>query len=119
MSQSTERLIHYVRNADAGEIRERLHTEATRRGHAQQTMYAGAGGLLGGLLGSFRGPGGAALGGFLGALLGALFGWRRDQRRIDMRLPAPRRDELDVPRSRLRPRVEVEREYVDVHYREL
>lgn len=58
----------------------RANTEAHRRGHAQRTAYAGAGGLLGALLGSFFGRAGAGLGGLFGALLGAVFGQRRDQR---------------------------------------
>jgi len=111
-------MIEWAQNADAGEIRTRIQGEAARRGHPQQTAFAGAGGLLGGLLGSFRGPLGAALGGLLGALFGALVGWQRDQRRTAAQLPASTtRHRLAVPQTRLRPRVEVEPDYVDVQYR--
>lgn len=117
MSEATHRLIQSAKNANVGEMRERLHDEASRRGHAKQTAFAGVGGLLGGILGSFRGPGGAAVGGLLGALFGALLGWHKDKERVDLRLPAPKRNELDVPRSRMKPRIEVEPEYVQVRYR--
>ncbi|HJL02514.1 MAG TPA: hypothetical protein RMH85_24985 [Polyangiaceae bacterium LLY-WYZ-15_(1-7)] len=61
--------------ATHGTIRE----EATRRGHAQRTAYAGLGGLLGGLLGSFFGRFGAGFGALAGAFFGAVFGGRRDR----------------------------------------
>ncbi len=73
-----KKLGNLVENQKMGEIVGKVGHEAERRGHAQQTAFAGAGGMFGAVLGSFFGKHGAAFGGLLGAFLGAFFGNRRD-----------------------------------------
>lgn len=114
MQEKARKLVETARSEGVGGIHRRLTDEATRRGHAQQTAYAGLGGLLGGLLGSFRGPWGAAFGGLLGALFGALLGRRRDRGAPAARLPAPR---SRFPLRTVREGTSGDRDWVEVHYR--
>jgi len=109
MENHAKKLVETARNEGMGGVHRRLRDEATRRGHAQQTAFAGAGGLLGGLIGSFRGPWGAALGALLGALFGGLLGRHRDRN--------PAVGQLPRGRARTIIRRPPVRDYVDVHYR--
>ncbi len=112
-----EQMLDWAKRGDVKQTVSEAREEATRRGHGQQTAYAGAGGLLGGILGSFRGPSGAAFGAFLGALLGALFGRRRD-RHPQIRPVSGTRPVIDArPREVIRRHPNPSRrEYVDVMY---
>ncbi len=112
MKDQARKLVETARSEGMGGVHRRLGDEASRRGHAKRTAFAGAGGLLGGMLGSFRGPWGAALGGLLGALLGALLGSREDRRRTAGSLPAPRA-RVPVRHASAAPA----REWIDVEWR--
>jgi len=111
-----KQMLEWAKTGDVKQTVANARQEAVRRGHGQQTAFAGAGGLLGGILGSFRGPGGAAFGALLGALLGALFGQRRDRGTAQLSV---RTTGKQLVASRPRTIVRVEEpvaEYVDVIY---
>jgi hypothetical protein len=119
MAVNAKQMLDWAKNGDVKQTVANARQEAVRRGHGQQTAFAGAGGLLGAILGSFRGTGGAAFGALLGALLGAVFGQRRDRNTPQLaRASATRAIVRGRPRTIVRaPAVEpVAREYVDVIY---
>jgi hypothetical protein len=111
-----KQMLEWAKEGDVKGAVAKARQEATRRGHGQQTAFAGAGGLLGAILGSFRGAQGAAFGAFLGALVGALLGKRRDQ---SVALPTKSGRKIIHAQSRAvirTPQPHRERDYVDVMY---
>jgi hypothetical protein len=113
---NAEQMLEWAKKGDVKQTVAEARREANRRGHGQQTAYAGAGGLLGGILGSFRGPQGAAFGAFLGALLGALFGRRRDRAPRISPVTSQRKMIDTRPREVIRRHPQPARDYVEVMY---
>jgi hypothetical protein len=113
---NAKQMLEWAKKGDVKQTVAEARREANRRGHGQQTAYAGAGGLLGGILGSFRGPQGAAFGAFIGALLGALFGGRRDRAPRISPVASSRRMIDARPREVIQRHPEPSRDYVDVMY---